>query len=75
MPYVYIYTGSHSIEDGTFEVNGDEVRLEHSGGGVSKCELKAGEDPWNAARRLLREYGKERGTFWDPIHYPPRGLV
>ena len=74
MPYVYIFTGSNSIEDGTYEVNGNEVRVEHSGG-VSRCKLAPGEDPRNAARRLLRERVKERGSFWDPIHYPPKGLV
>jgi hypothetical protein len=75
MAYVYVYTGPNSIEDGNFEVNGDELRLEHSGGGVSKCKLAPGEDPKTAACRLLREYRKERGTFWDPISYPPRRWV
>jgi len=75
MPYVYIYTGSDSIEDGTFEVNGDEVRLEHSGGGVSKCKLAPGEDPKAAACRLLRERVAERGTFRNRINYRPQKLV
>jgi hypothetical protein len=76
MPYAYIYTSSNSIEDGTYEVSGNELRLEHSGGGVSKCKLKPGEDPKTAACKLLREHVEDRGgAFYAPIHYPPKGIV
>jgi len=76
MPYVYITIDPTRIEDGNYEVvAGNELRLEHTGGGVSRCKLKEGEDPKAAARRLLREYADERGTFWDPINYPPTKRV
>jgi len=75
MPYVYVITGPNRIEDGTFEVSGDEARVEHTGGGASKCKLAPGEDPKIAARRLLRERANERGSFYDPINYRPSNLV
>jgi len=75
MPYAYVYVGPNRIEDGTYEVDGDTLRLEHSGGGVSKCKLAPGEDPKAAACRLLRERVAERGTFWNRINYRPQKLV
>jgi hypothetical protein len=71
MPYIYITLSPNRIEDGNYTVSGNVLRLEHTGGGVSKCKLAPDEDPKAAARRLLREYVKERGTFSDPINYPP----
>jgi len=70
MPYVYIFTGSNSIEDGTYEVNDTEVRVEHSGGGVGKLQACSRR---GSKERRPPERVKERGTFWDPIHYPPKG--
>jgi hypothetical protein len=75
MPYVYITIDPTRIEDGIYEVSGNELRLEHTGGGVSRCKLSPAEDPKAAARRLLREYFNERGTFWNPISYPPTKRV
>ena len=50
MPYVYITIDPTRIEDGNYEVvAGNELRLEHTGGGVSRCKLKEGEDPKAAA--------------------------
>jgi hypothetical protein len=71
MPYVYIYINRNQIEDGTYEVDGDTLRLEHSGGGVSKRKLAPGEDPKAVARELLRKHFNSRGAFYAPIDYPP----
>ena len=75
MPYVYIQISPDRIEDGTFSVDGDRVRVDHSGGGVSRGKLAPGEDPKTVARQLLRERANERGSFYDPINYGPSNLV
>jgi hypothetical protein len=75
MEYIYVQITPDRIEDGNYEVNGDELRVEHAGGGVSKCTLRPGEDPKRAARELLREHYKERGgSFWEPLP-PPKSQV
>ena len=51
MPYVYIQISPDRIEDGTFSVDGDRVRVDHSGGGVSRGKLAPGEDRQTIAAR------------------------
>ena len=76
MEYVWTQISPDRIEDGRFEVNGNQLRVEHTGGGVSKCKLAPDEDAKRAARRLLREHFEERGgAFWNPINYPQRPRV
>src|SRR5262245_7242285 len=71
--YVYVQISPDRIEDGNYEViNGNELRLEHTGGGVSKCRLREGDDPARVARRLLRAHVEERGAFWDPLPQPTK---
>jgi hypothetical protein len=75
MPYAYVYTGPNSIADGVYEVCGGELRLELSNGIVKKLKLAEGEDARAAACRLLRECANMRGSFYDPISYPPKAIV
>jgi len=78
MPYVFTQPNPNDptrIEDGTYQIVDGVVRVEHTGGGMSKRKLKEGEDPARVARQLLRARVEERGVFWDPIAYPPTKQV